>query len=65
MCMWPILAGQYAKWASDKEDLDKLQSFWENVFWTDKTKIEPSGNAHKQFVYRKQNKAYKGITMNS
>ena len=39
--------------------LDKPQSFWENVLWTDETKIELFGNAHQQFVYRRRNEAYK------
>ena len=42
-----------------KEYLDKPQSFWENVLWTDETKIELFGNAHKRFVYRRRNEAYK------
>ena len=42
-----------------KQYLDKPQCFWENVLWTDETKIELSGNAHQQFVYRWCNKAYK------
>ena len=29
-----------------KKYLDKPQSFWENVLWTDETKIELFGNAH-------------------
>ena len=63
-----------ALWAKAKEDtiaeektekgttdlcLDKPQSFWENVLWTDETKIEIFGNAHQQFVYRWRNEAYK------
>uniref|UniRef100_A0A8B9JYE2 Transposase Tc1-like domain-containing protein n=1 Tax=Astyanax mexicanus TaxID=7994 RepID=A0A8B9JYE2_ASTMX len=42
-----------------KEYLDKPQSFWENVLWTDETKIELFGNAKQQFVYRRRNEAYK------
>ena len=37
------------------EYLDKPQSFWENVLWPNETKIELSGNAHQQFVYRRHN----------
>ncbi len=36
-----------------KEYLNKPQSFWENVLWTYKTKIELFGNLHQQFVYRR------------
>ncbi len=36
-----------------KEYLNKPQSFWENVLWTDETKIELFGNLHQQFVYRR------------
>lgn len=42
-----------------KEYLDKPQSFWDNVLWTDETKIELFGNAKQQFVYRRRNEAYK------
>uniref|UniRef100_A0A8C5PSH6 Transposase n=1 Tax=Leptobrachium leishanense TaxID=445787 RepID=A0A8C5PSH6_9ANUR len=39
--------------------LSKPKSFWENVLWTDETKIELFGKAHHSTVYRKQNEAYK------
>lgn len=42
-----------------KEYLYKSQSFWENVLWTDETKIELFDNAHQQFVYRRRSEAYK------
>src|SRR4029434_1702963 len=42
-----------------KEYLDTPQSFWENVLWTDETKIELFGNAHQQYVYRRRNEVYK------
>lgn len=42
-----------------KEYLDKPQSFWENVLWTDETKIELFGNGHQQFVYRRRYEAHK------
>ena len=35
------------------------KSFWENVLWTDETKIELFGKAHHSTVYRKRNEAYK------
>ncbi len=41
-----------------KEYLGKLQSYWENVLWTDGTKIELFGNAHQHFVYRWCNEAW-------
>uniref|UniRef100_A0A8C5MFW2 Transposase n=1 Tax=Leptobrachium leishanense TaxID=445787 RepID=A0A8C5MFW2_9ANUR len=37
----------------------KPKSFWENVLWTDETKIELFGKAHHSTVYRKWNEAYK------
>lgn len=39
--------------------LSKPKSFWENVLWTDETKIELFGKAHHSTVYRKRNEAYK------
>lgn len=42
-----------------KENLDKPQSFWENVLWTDETKVELFGNSHQQYVYRRPNEAFK------
>uniref|UniRef100_A0A803K3T0 Transposase Tc1-like domain-containing protein n=1 Tax=Xenopus tropicalis TaxID=8364 RepID=A0A803K3T0_XENTR len=39
--------------------LSKPQSFWENVLWTDETKIELFGKAHHSTLYRKWNEAYK------
>ena len=40
-----------------KENLDKPQAFLDNVLWTDETKVELFGNAHKQYVRR--NEAFK------
>lgn len=42
-----------------KEYLGKAQSFWENVLWTSKTKIDLFGNADQQCVYRWRNEAQK------
>ena len=42
-----------------KTHLNKLKSFWENVLWTDKTKLELFSKAHHLYVYRKQNEAFK------
>ena len=39
--------------------LNKPRSFWENVLWTDETKLELFGKAHHLYVYRKQNEAFK------
>lgn len=41
-----------------KENLDKPQAFWDNVLWTDETKVELFGNAHKQFVHRRHNEVF-------
>ncbi len=38
--------------------LSKPQSFWENVLWTDETKVELFGKARHSTVYRKQKEAY-------
>ncbi len=51
----PLLKKRHTKGRTDlcqKEYLNKPQSFWENVLWTDETKIELFGNLHQQFVYR-------------
>ncbi len=37
----------------------KRQSFWENVLWTDETKVELFGKVHHGTVYRKRNEAFK------
>lgn len=43
-----------------KEYLDKPQSFWENLLWTDETKqIKCFDNAKQKFLYRLHNEAYK------
>ncbi len=39
--------------------LTKPQSFWENVLWTDETKVELFGKGHHGTVYRKRNEAFK------
>ncbi len=36
-----------------------IQSFWENVLWTDETKVELFGKGHYGTVYRKRNEAFK------
>ena len=43
-----------------KTYLRKPKSFWENVMWTDETKVELFGKAHYYIVYRKWNEAFKG-----
>ncbi|KAK7143817.1 hypothetical protein R3I93_014851 [Phoxinus phoxinus] len=45
---------QFAKMYTSKPN-----SFWENVLWTDETKIELFGKAHRSTVYRKCNEAFK------
>ncbi len=39
--------------------MTKPQSFWENVLWTDETKVELFGKGHHGTVYRKRNEAFK------
>uniref|UniRef100_H2MNT5 Tc1-like transposase DDE domain-containing protein n=1 Tax=Oryzias latipes TaxID=8090 RepID=H2MNT5_ORYLA len=41
-----------------KMHVDKPQSFWENVLWTDETKLELFGKAHQLYVRRLKNEAY-------
>uniref|UniRef100_A0A669ERY6 Uncharacterized protein n=1 Tax=Oreochromis niloticus TaxID=8128 RepID=A0A669ERY6_ORENI len=41
-----------------KLHVDKPQSFWENVVWTDETKIELFAKAHQLHVHRWKNEAY-------
>ena len=43
----------------DKTPLNMPKPFWENVLWTDETKIELFGKAHNLYVYRKQNEVFK------
>ncbi len=42
-----------------KTYVTKPQSFWENVLWTDETKVELFGKGHHGTVYRKRNEAFK------
>ena len=42
-----------------KMHIDKPQSFWENVLWTDETKLELFGKSHQLYVHRHKNEAYK------
>ena len=42
-----------------KMHIDKSQSFWENVLWTDETKLELFGKSHQLYVTRHKNEAYK------
>ncbi len=37
----------------------KPQSFWENILWTDETKVELFGKGRHGTVYRKRNEAFK------
>ncbi len=43
--------------------MTKPQSFWENVLWTDETKVELFGKGHHGTVYRKRNEAFKEKNM--
>ena len=38
---------------------DKPQSFWENVLWTDESKLELFGKSHQLYVHRQKYKAFK------
>ncbi|KAL0204685.1 hypothetical protein M9458_002703, partial [Cirrhinus mrigala] len=42
-----------------KTYVTKPQSFWENVLWTDETKVELFGKGHHGTVCRKRNEAFK------
>ncbi|KAL0183022.1 hypothetical protein M9458_022397, partial [Cirrhinus mrigala] len=39
--------------------MTKPQSLWENVLWTDETKVELFGKGHHGTVYRKRDEAFK------
>ncbi|KAG2461018.1 TCB1 transposase, partial [Polypterus senegalus] len=41
-----------------KLHVEKPQRFWENVLWTDETKIELFAKAHQLYVHRRKNEAY-------
>lgn len=42
-----------------KMHIDKPQSFWENVLWTDESKLELFGKSHQLYVHRRKNEAFK------
>ena len=42
-----------------KMHIDKPQSFWENVLWTDETKLELFGKSHQLYVHRRRDEASK------
>ena len=42
-----------------KIHIDKPQSFWENVLWTNETKLELFGKSHQFYIHRCNNEAYK------
>ncbi|MBN3292713.1 TCB1 transposase, partial [Polypterus senegalus] len=41
-----------------KEHLDTPQQYWENVLWSDETKIELFGRNKQNFIWRKKGTAY-------
>ena len=43
--------------------IHRIQSFWENVLWTDETKGELFSKARHSTVYKKWNEAYKEKNM--
>ncbi len=57
----PLLTQRHAKKSLEfaKTYVTKPQSFWENILWTDETKLEISGKGHHGTVYRKINEALK------
>ena len=57
----PLLKDRHKKaWLEfAKTHLNKPKSFWENVLWTDETKLELFGKSHRLCVYRKRNEAFK------
>ncbi|KAL0188386.1 hypothetical protein M9458_015485, partial [Cirrhinus mrigala] len=57
----PLLSQRHkkARLEFEKTYVTKPQSFWENVLWTDETKVELFGKAHHGTVCRKRNEAFK------
>ena len=57
----PLLTQRHKKTRLEyaKTYVTKPQSFWENVLWTDETKVELSGKGHHGTIYRKRNEAFK------
>ena len=43
-----------------RENIDKDQVFWNNVLWTDESKVELFGHQNRRHVWRKQNTAFQG-----
>ncbi len=57
----PLLTQRHkkARLEFDKTCETKPQSFWENILWTDETKVELFGKGRHGTVYRKRNVAFK------
>ncbi|KAL0158692.1 hypothetical protein M9458_046768, partial [Cirrhinus mrigala] len=57
----PLLTQRHKKARLEfaKTYVTKPQSFWENVLWTDETKVELFGKGQHGTVYRKRNEAFK------
>ncbi|KAL0197907.1 hypothetical protein M9458_006447, partial [Cirrhinus mrigala] len=57
----PLLTQRHKKARLEfaKTYVTKSQSFWENVLWTDETKVELFGKGHHGTVYRKRNEDFK------
>ncbi len=57
----PLLTQRHngARLEFGKTYVTKPQCIWENVLWTDETKVELFGKGHHGTVYRKRNEAFK------
>ncbi|MGH0171244.1 UNVERIFIED_CONTAM: hypothetical protein FKN15_060572 [Acipenser sinensis] len=53
----PLLKEKHKKpdWNLLKMHIDKPQSFWENVLWTDESLLEVFGKSHQLYVHRRKN----------
>uniref|UniRef100_A0A8C5PGB7 Uncharacterized protein n=1 Tax=Leptobrachium leishanense TaxID=445787 RepID=A0A8C5PGB7_9ANUR len=56
MANWPLLSKKNiaARLKFAKEHLDARQHYWQNILWTDETKIELFGKNTQHYVWRKK-----------